>query len=636
MAETPIIPGISVIGTGPQTVGHSLQTENKITLPNGAVMQGTVQGQNSAGQMVVQADNLTLILQTQFQLPKGTMVQLRIDPPVLSEQSQQFRILTVNGQTLPAENNPPAAALQKLDTAVARLMKEQVKPIGYLMDVIRNSPTAPKADAPLPEAGTTRNLAQAAVMGTGKPVEATLLKPLANLPAVTLLSQIAARLGQSVAHSAEWLTPGLKMQVRLLPKVLDAQLPPSPTGNAALPVAEQKTPPLSGLALQARAAYGMKWQAAQLPPLQSVMQPQLRAEEGVKLPLPATPPVGGEGKVPQPPLASGGAQAFPPVMAQQTLPPARVEQLLAQAQPMLPSPQVAAVVVGKEANGNVLLASRLGMVSFPAPQGSPAQVGDVFPLDVVKLERPNLARYEALMQQTASPLSLARTVGSSFTHLNELSALLHGLQNSFAAQALQRVVPHIGSHLAAGILLFMQLMKKGDVESWLGKDTVDLLERMGKGDLVRSLGQEVQLLRNVFTGAEANQWQPVFLPIMVEKEINTARMFVRYEEEEAKKDKGKGGGFHFVVEVDLSMLGAMQFDGMVKVKGQKLFDLQLYTLKPLPVAMKEEIQQLFYASQEATGMVGGIQFRQMDVFPLNPMRDLLEASSGTASGGIMA
>ena len=76
---------------------------------------------------------------------------------------------------------------------------------------------------------------------------------------------------------------------------------------------------------------------------------------------------------------------------------------------------------------------------------------------------------------------------------------------------------------------------------------------------------------------------------------------------------------HFLLDVELSRLGPLQFDGLVR--GKRL-DLMLRTQRPLDPAMRQEIAEIFQTAQQATGYAGQLFFQAGAPFlkPLAPQR----------------
>lgn len=310
-----------------------------------------------------------------------------------------------------------------------------------------------------------------------------------------------------------------------------------------------------------------------------------------------------------------------------------VEQLLAraEAQPMLPG-QLAGVVMGKEPGGAVIVQTRLGMFTLPQAQVGSAQPGTVQTWQVNTMTLPLPGEGLPPIGGSGGVLAAASQFTAEWSALDELSSLLHGMHSSMAAQALQRIVPHVGTQFSAGMLFFMNILRRGDVSEWLGKDLIEHLERMGKGDLVQRLGADLGAVRTLFTDQPQGNWQALFFPVMVEKELHHAQMFIKPEEQERKEG---GGGTRFIVELELSHLGPMQMDGLVKKRAEHTqFDLVIRSIHELPEEMKTDIYGIFENAQQVTGLQGSLNFRLVQEFPVHPLQEIQKQAG--EGGGIMA
>lgn len=310
-----------------------------------------------------------------------------------------------------------------------------------------------------------------------------------------------------------------------------------------------------------------------------------------------------------------------------------VENLLISAEGKgLPAGQMAAVVVSSPQSGAVTVQTRLGLFSIPAPQtGVAVQPGTVITWQVRQV-LPSVQTTIPLY--AAAPLASAVQVGRAGSAFHELLGVIQTLQGNHAPQTLSRLIPQTGAGLSAGILLFMSVVKKGDVAGWLGKELHDRIESSGRGDLLQRLGGELNALRSLFGGGEQqsqpNNWQAMFLPIMVGKDLETAQLFVKPEDKGNKE--GGGGGQRFVLELDLSSFGPMQMDGLFKrAEGQNQFNLVIRTLDALPEEVKTDIFAIFESSQKATGLTGGVSFRTVQEFPVNPLEEMQAEQPGDGS-----
>ena len=87
----------------------------------------------------------------------------------------------------------------------------------------------------------------------------------------------------------------------------------------------------------------------------------------------------------------------------------------------------------------------------------------------------------------------------------------------------------------------------------------------------------------------------------------------------------------FVIDLDLSALGAMQLDGLVH--GKRL-DLILRSQAELPVAMRHDIARVFDDALDISGMEGSVIIEFTPEFPVSPFEEMRRGAA--ASGEIVA
>lgn len=685
----PILPPIPPVAPAPIAVGQQ-HNPPLPQLPTGTILLGTVAGQDQNGNVQIKTDTLQMVLNTHYPLSKGVQIAVRLEQPLTPQPDKNalphIRIVSVDGKTPQPIPLPQSTALPH------SVNPELAKPIGVLLDIThRSGATIPKVAGeasaatqtqPQPAAhAPARGIAAEVTLSEGSKATAVLLRPAMSQQATTLLTQLV----QSVAPSSQALQPtpvsalrpGLQFQVQIVQTIAS----PLPTANPVPPLSNHSTtspspqssgipqsapsfvaPPStplpsaqlrSGYASYARQAPAML-PGSPAPAASSIpsnqMPPSAPLAQAASIPVAASPQQ--PAQVQNPPavaapqaqtLASGGtggisAPASPatPVNVPQNLSPKMVEQLLtrAEAQP-LPQGQLAAVVMGKEPAGALIVQTRLGMFTLPQMQTDGAQQpGSVLTWQVRSIQPPQATAQALPIAGSAGLLATAIQMTAEWSALNELATVLQSMQGSMAAQSLQRIVPHVGNNLGAGLLFFMNVLRKGDVSEWLGRDVVDKLEKIGKGDLVQRLGNDLSAVRSLFVDQPPGNWQAMFFPVMVEKELHHAQMFMKQEADEKKKG---GSGTRFIVELELSNLGPMQIDGFIKKhESATQFDLVMRTMAELPDAIRTDIYHIFDSAQKIANFKGSLHFRQVSEFTVLPLEEMHEAEQGKDSGSIMA
>jgi predicted RecA/RadA family phage recombinase len=619
--------------------------------------------------------------QVAVRLDQGLTAQIDKNAP------PQVRIVSVEGKTpepVPTAQSalPAATAAQQRELAkpIGLLLD-----ITNRTDIAAGKTPADAAAQQLATKQPIRGVAAEVVLSDGSKATAVLLRPAVSQRAEATLLQLAQATGsadKAAAHLppplANALRPGLQLQVQVVqmpsitPTSTLVSIPPSPATVPQAPAATmadatthtvtssitQGQPsvttesPIAPTAAQMRsgyASYARQTPAMMSTPPAGATPPHLAAQsprnsvQSAPLPTQSQAPqvqtastenstlqsLQAPTSTQQTSVVSSVSQSVSPatpVQVAHNITPQVVDQLLTktEAQP-LPQGQMAAVVMGKEPTGALIVQTRLGMFTLPQVQADAMhQPGSVITWQVRTILPPQATAQPLPMTGAVGGLAAASQLTSEWSALHELTAALQTMQGAAAAQAIQRIVPHIGSNMGAGLLFFMNILRKGDVTEWLGKDIIDKLEHMGKADVVQRLGNDLAAVRGLFADQPQGNWQAMFFPVMVEKELHQAQMFMKQEQDDKKKG---GSGTRFIVELDLSNLGPMQIDGFIKKREHATqFDLVMRTMAELPDELKSDIYAIFDNAQQVANFSGSLHFRLVSEFTTSPLEEMQEAA----------
>ena len=202
-----------------------------------------------------------------------------------------------------------------------------------------------------------------------------------------------------------------------------------------------------------------------------------------------------------------------------------------------------------------------------------------------------------------------------------MNTLDPGVARQFASQRL----PSHNARATSNILFFLSALRGGDVRGWLGADMTRVAERAGQRRLMDRLGDDFLQLRALIDSDDEAEWRAAPFPFFDGKEIEPVSMFVRGRRPNKEDDEED---IRFVVQFELSALGAMQLDGLVR---QQNFDLIVRSRIGLSELVRQNISTLFNDAIEATGLQGNIVFQNVATFPVSPVSDLfgIEHPAGT-------
>lgn len=157
-------------------------------------------------------------------------------------------------------------------------------------------------------------------------------------------------------------------------------------------------------------------------------------------------------------------------------------------------------------------------------------------------------------------------------------------------------------------------MRTGDLRQWPGDNSLRALERAGPrgAHLARALAGEVAQL-GTQVRESAGEWRATPIPWNANGQIEKINLITRREDsldEDDQDNANKGGsqGLRFLLDLELTQLGAIQLDGMYHEE-TKGFDMILRSHETLDDAIRRDLTGLFVAANQAVGLKGGLSFQ---------------------------
>ena len=268
-------------------------------------------------------------------------------------------------------------------------------------------------------------------------------------------------------------------------------------------------------------------------------------------------------------------------------------------------------VTGAARGGGTLVQTPTGTLLLPgvsdAPKGSQitlqilATPGTVLPVTAAGAQAQSL---NALTQ--------------GWPALQDAISAVHTADPGRAAAIVSASLPTTGPQLAVGMAFFLNAVFGAKMQDWLGRDLLRALETHRRGDLAGRLGDDFAELARIAQEPLGSDWRTVLLPVLHEGELHQMRMYLRaHRDDDEKNGSGKeDAGTRFIVEVDLSRLGALQLDGLVR---SSRFDLMVRTHRVLPEHVRTEIGALFASANAEMKASGQIGFQVAREFPVTPL-----------------
>ena len=207
------------------------------------------------------------------------------------------------------------------------------------------------------------------------------------------------------------------------------------------------------------------------------------------------------------------------------------------------------------------------------------------------------------------------TIGSQWTNLQQGLSVLQQQAPTQAAN-LRASLPQL-SNLMPGLIAFVNALSTNDMEKALDRDATKLLKSLGI-DLSSDISQLSQLQQRPPLHHE-NQWRGTIFPY-VEAPGEDPRQGGFFWRREKKDDPRAPTSTRFVVEVEMSRMGAMQLDGLISYPD---IWLKLRRTSTTEDGFTEQLQSLVSNLLQTYGLNGGISVETTSTFPVNPRAELL-------------
>lgn len=308
--------------------------------------------------------------------------------------------------------------------------------------------------------------------------------------------------------------------------------------------------------------------------------------------------------------STGEAQAVPSSVPPQ-LPPSAPST--AQPQPSPASPVLLGQVTGFTPQGQPVISLALAGISqlqnyavqFFANNIVEGAAVLVTPLPAAPNAQPGIVPFAIGANQ---PLS-AWAQPEVWEPLQTLIATLHTV-NPAAAQTVAQMLPHSAApqNMGALSLIFLSMMRTGDIEGWIGKPATDLLKQTGKIDILRALSGESAVSNRLEQTALPAEWRAAVLPFWNDGQIHKLPVYYKHwQDEQEDGDKiREQRRMRFLFNLQLSRMGDVQVDGFLQ---KEKLDMILRTKAAMSVEMQQAMKITYTRAMERSNLAGEITFQ---------------------------
>jgi hypothetical protein len=276
--------------------------------------------------------------------------------------------------------------------------------------------------------------------------------------------------------------------------------------------------------------------------------------------------------------------------------------------PFDPSAPLRGVVAPNSLGGKPLIQTSAGLISLDA--APELQAGARVTFETVGNPIPPAATSSAAPAAAQANPAQPATGWSAF---GDAMAVLQKA-DAAAAQMLVQRLPDLGPQFAVNAMGWIAAAQTDDIRAWLGDRAVKALEKAGRADLIERLeGDMGEMRASVTLPRGAGDWQVLTLPLFLGQQIERVRLTLRRAHDDEEAEGRDEEGLRFLLDVDMSRLGPLQLDGLVKRRGKR-FDLIVRSRFALPDEVQREIGAIFARALDKMGMAGAAVFKQAVAF----------------------
>ncbi|MDD9901818.1 MAG: hypothetical protein OXT65_12650 [Alphaproteobacteria bacterium] len=262
--------------------------------------------------------------------------------------------------------------------------------------------------------------------------------------------------------------------------------------------------------------------------------------------------------------------------------------------------RITGVIEAKTSSGAPLIRTDTGHFVLTTPVQ--AQVGDTVHFQAQPASQADILGMPPIPAAETDVKSFHPLLSPSWPALEETLITLATAAPD-AAQHLRQTLPTLTPRFTPMALLFLSVMHMGDIENWLGAQT---LEATGKKSLIERLAGDFTKITEQARETLPGGWRSISMPLLHDEQISQIHFFIRQQgNEEGGGEKKDADGTRFILNFSLSRMGDMQLDGYLR---KNAFDLVLRTEHSLPPSAQRDMAERFQQGVEQAGKTGSLRF----------------------------
>jgi hypothetical protein len=223
---------------------------------------------------------------------------------------------------------------------------------------------------------------------------------------------------------------------------------------------------------------------------------------------------------------------------------------------------------------------------------------------------------DTMARDSEETLAPARIGG--WLALEEALLALLGPAPEMAEQLRAELTPQSGPELAGTLLFLLGALYQGN---WPGPAIGTALKAAGQAKLTKRLADDVAALRRLSDDPTTEEWRVLTLPLLLGNFPLAVRLYLQ------RRKSAVQDGIRFAIEIELSRLGPIQLDCLVR--GLRLI-LVLRSHRALAPELRQEMRGVFQRALAQSGLSGDLSFATAATFLVSPLDQMREHIKITA------
>ena len=236
------------------------------------------------------------------------------------------------------------------------------------------------------------------------------------------------------------------------------------------------------------------------------------------------------------------------------------------------------------------------------------------------LEFPNNLTQQSTAPRLSTYIPFSLSAYPNWSNLEELLTKLNDTEKTVSQKDfIENIVGKSGKNLTASLAHFLSAVRTGNATKWMG-NLFNNENFSGVDRILEGLQDDFIFMQRASETSD-NGWRGFFLPLLDDNQLSIIQFFIRHEHhrKQFSKSNKNDDSVQFLVELNLTNIGAMQIDGRLK---DKELILVIRTRQDLKPRLQQGIERVFFKTLSASELVGKLTFKTHSKMPPLPIDKL--------------